>query len=468
MNEKRTTPGGGRRSKRAAPTIDLAATEVQPVASGQGEPAPEPSRTESLKPEPAVETSAGQTPPQEPLQESLQESPRADAPDDPATHTPSHTTNDTTNDTWTSMGRHLTVPVLAAGFAGAAATTLVLFALWLTGLLPIRYAGSTATRARVAALEMEMTALQNRAAPAPDAKAVAALTERVNAMQAAIAKLPAGDVVQDTALAERVTAADNAMKSLGVALAALNKRGDDIAGTATQARERAEAAEKAVAELRGNVQDVSKTAASGASSADIDALQKRIAALEQLAQTARDDIAKTGASDAAARLAVSAVALREAVFSGAPYAALLAQAKALGASDKWLTPLGQFAASGVPSSQALAQELRALLPAMTKLAAPQTAPEGGFIERLQANASKLVRVRPVDAPAGEDAAAVLARIEAAASKADIPAALAEILKLPEPVRAPALAWMAKVQARQAVANAARGLVADTSSTLGSK
>ena len=463
MNEKRTTPGGGR-SKRAAPTIDLAATEVKPVASEQGESAPESLKTEPLKPEPVVETSAGQTPPQESPQETPPvDPPRADAPNEPA----NDTTNDTTNDTWTSIGRHVTVPVLVAGFAGAATTTLVLFALWLTGLLPIRYAGSTATRARVAALEMEMTALQNRAVPALDTKAVAALTERVNTMQAAIAKLPAGDVAQDPALAERVTAADNAMKSLGVALAALNKRGDDIAGTATQARERAEAAEKAVAELRSSVQ-IATTATAGLSSADVDALQKRIAALEQSAQTVRDDIAKTGASDAAARLAVSAVALREAVFSGAPYAALLAQAKALGASDKWLTPLGQFAAAGVPSSQALAQELRAVLPAMTKIAAPQTASEGGFIERLQANASKLVRVRPVDAPAGEDAAAVLARVETAASKADIPAALAEVLKLPEPVRAPAQAWLVKVQARQAVANAARGLVADTSSALGSK
>ena len=177
MNEKRTTPGSGRRSKRAAPTIDLAATEVQPVASEQGESAPEPSKTEpskaesskteSLKPEPAAAASAGQTPPQESNREPKQESKRESQHADPA------------NDAWVSIGRYVTAPVLVAGFAGAVATTLVLFALWLTGLLPIRYAGSTATRARVAALEMEMTALQNRAVPALDIKAVAALTERV-------------------------------------------------------------------------------------------------------------------------------------------------------------------------------------------------------------------------------------------------------------------------------------------------
>jgi hypothetical protein len=415
------------------------------------QPAPEPPKAEP-QPEQIVETAAGQTPPPEP--------PRADA------------QNNSANDSWTSIRRHVTAPVLAAGFAGAAAMMVLLFALWLTGLVPIRYAGSTAIRARVAALEMETQALQNRTAPVADTKAVdgsiVALTERVNAMQDAIAKLPAGNSANDPVLAERIAAADNAMKSLGVALTALNKRDDDIAGSVTQARERAEAAEKAVAELRGNVQDVSKTAASGASSTDIEALQKRIAALEQSTQSTRDDIAKTGAADASARLALSAAALRDAVFSGAPYSAALAQTKALGADEKLLAPLSQFAATGVPSSQALAQDLKALLPAMIKIAGSQTAPEGSFIERLQANASKLVKVRPVDAPAGEDATSVLARVDVAAAKADIPAALSEVMKLAEPVRVPAQAWIAKVQARQTTANTVRSLVASTSSTLGSK
>lgn len=448
MNDKRTTPGGGRRPKRAAPTIDLSATEVQPAAAESARPASEPPPQE-----PVVETTAGQTPPPEPPPEP----PRADAPNTPP------------NDHWSSIRRHMTAPVLAAGFAGAAIMTIVLLAMWLTGIVPIRYAGSTATRARVAALEMEMQALQNRPVAAADTKtidaAITALTARVSTMQETIAKLPGAAV--DPALAERITAADNAMKSLGVALAALNKRNDDIAGTVTQARERSEAAEKAVAELRGNVQDVSKTAASGASSTDIDALQKRIAALEQSTQSVRADIAKTGAADASARLALSAAALRDAVFSGAPYATALAQTKALGADEKLLAPLAQFSSTGVPSSQSLAQELKTILPAMIKNAAPPAA-EGGFIERLQANASKLVKVRPVDAPAGEDAAAVLARADIAAAKADIPAALNELMKLPETVRAPAQGWITKVQARQATANAARSLVASTSSTLGAK
>ena len=79
--------------------------------------------------------------------------------------------------------------------------------------------------------------------------------------------------------------------SPGLALTALTKRSDDIAANAAQARERAEAAEKAVTELRSSVQ-IATTAAAGLSSSDMDALQKRIAGLEQATKAARDDIAK--------------------------------------------------------------------------------------------------------------------------------------------------------------------------------
>ncbi|MEI9805994.1 MAG: hypothetical protein WDN48_18485 [Pseudolabrys sp.] len=62
-------------------------------------------------------------------------------------------------------------------------------------------------------------------------------------------------------------------------LTALNRRSDDATANAAAARERAEAAEKAVNELRSSVQ-IAATASAGLSSADLDALQKRIAALE--------------------------------------------------------------------------------------------------------------------------------------------------------------------------------------------
>ena len=455
MTEKRTTPGAGRRTKRAAPTIDLTATEVPPAAR-----------------EPAGESV------QEPIQQEPTRTAAAEAPQ-PASAKPAVASADharTAGDTPppgespSGLRGYINGPALAAGFVGAALMTMFLFGLWLSGLVPIRYAGSTATRARVTALEMEVHALQNRPAAVADTKAmdgaIAALGARVNAMQETIAKLPAGESGKDAALTERVTAADNAMKSLGLALTALTKRSDEIAANAAQARERAEAAEKAVTELRSSVQDVSKTANAGVSASELEGLQKRLAGLEQATKTARDDIAKTGASDAAARLALSAVALRDTVVSGAPFAPSLAQAKALGADANVLATLEPFAATGLPTPAALALELRALLPGMVKK--PETNASGGFLEKLQANAGNLVRVRPVGAPSGDDSAAVLTRVESAAAAADIAAALAELVKLPEATRAPAQAWIAKANARQAALTAARTLVAETARSLGSK
>jgi hypothetical protein len=427
MAEKRTTPeaGAGRR-KRAAPTIDLTATEA-PAAAAPSEPPSEPPPPADDPPPPAPEQPAPEI-----EAAPVGEGPPADEPGN-------------------SIRPNFSVPIVAAGAAGAAIMTLLLFGLWLTGLVPIRYAGSTATRARVTALEMELRDLQNRPAGAADTKSIDALTQRVAKIEDDIGKIPA---------------ADNAMKSLGVAPAALNRRSDDTAANAAQARDRAEAAEKAVTDLRNSV-SAAATASAGISSAELGALQKRIAGLEQAAKAAQEEIAKTGAADTAARLALSAAALRDAVVSGAPFAAALAQAKSLGADAKVLAALEPFAASGVPAPAALAQELRALLPGMVKASGAQ-APTGGFLERLQANAGQLVRVRPIDAPAGGDASAVLARLEIEAAHANIAGALADLGKLPAATRAPAQGWIAIAQGRQAAIAAAQALAADTARALGSR
>ena len=315
---------------------------------------------------------------------------------------------------------------------------LVLSGLWLTGLGSIRDSGSTVIHA-------------------VDTKSIDALNDRIAKIEDTIAKLPAGDA----SVTERMAAADNAMKALGLALAALNRRSDDVAASATLARDRADAAEKAVTELRTSVQDpvkdAAKNASAGISSAELDALQKRIAGLEQSV--------KTAVTDMPARLALSAAALRDAAVSGSPLAAALAQVKSLGADEKALAPLEPFAASGVPTPPALAQELRALLPAMLKVSGAQ-APDGGFLERLQANAGKLVRIRPVDAPPGDDASAVLARLEIEAAHNDITGALSDLGKLPDAARAPAQTWIKKANERQAALAAARAFAVETARALG--
>jgi hypothetical protein len=115
----------------------------------------------------------------------------------------------------------------------------------------------------------------------------------------------------------------------------------------------------------------------------------------------------------------------------------------------------------------LTRQLTALIPAMLKASGAQK-PPAGFLERLQANAGSLVHIRPMNAPAGDAPADVLARIEVAAAHADIDGALADLGKLPESARKPAQAWIGKAKARQAALAAARIFAADAAGKLGKR
>jgi hypothetical protein len=270
-------------------------------------------------------------------------------------------------------------------------------------------------------------------------------------------------------LAARLTAVDHAMDSLSTEIGKLNTRADTIAATANKAQQSAAKAEKDVSDLRDSVQHAANTASAATSPGQLDALQKQVAALEQSLKTMRGEIAKqiekSSATDKTARLALSAVALRAAVTGGMPYQAELAQAKSLGATEKSLAPLAQFASSGMPSKAALAHELRALIPAVLKASGARK-PPAGFLERLQANASKIVHISPIDAPQGDAPSDLLARLEVEAAHDDIAGALADLAKLPPDAREPAQGWIAKAKARQAALAAAREFAVATAGALG--
>src|SRR5262249_33732059 len=115
----------------------------------------------------------------------------------------------------------------------------------------------------------------------------------------------------------------------------------------------------------------------------------------------------------------------------------------------------------------LGQELSSLIPAISKAAASQGL-AGSFLERIEANASKLVRIRPVGTPAGDDASAVLSRVEVEATHADIDGALTDLAQLDAAARATAQNWIDKARARQAALTAARELVGDATRALGKR
>ncbi|MGN6463098.1 MAG: COG4223 family protein, partial [Pseudolabrys sp.] len=174
--------------------------------------------------------------------------------------------------------------------------------------------------------------------------------------------------------------------------------------------------------------------------------------------------------DRAARRALAVLTLREAVLSGETYDAELKAASALGVDKAALAKLEPLAASGVPGAPALARDLTALVPALRAVGQSETPqPSGtGFLDRLEANAAKLVRVRPVGSTAGSDPQAVIARVEQHAARGDIAAALTELKTLPPRSRAPADGWIGRVEARNAALQASRTLLADTSRAFGSR
>jgi hypothetical protein len=329
-------------------------------------------------------------------------------------------------------------PYAMAAAGGGIVVVAILAGLWFAGLAPSR--GGTAPPP---------------SAPAANTAAVDEIAARLDKIQGALQARQA-----DSALANRVANAEAEAKALGDTLAALNRRLDEVAVAARTALAHADAAAAAA--------DASKNAAqTGIQRGDLDTLANRIAALERAVKSLTDDVARrtsSGTDDRAARMTVAAEALRAVVERGAPYPAELAAVKALGAERSAIAPLEPFAADGLPSVATLARELAALTPALQR-ASGAAVREGSLLGRLELSAQQLVRISPLDAPQGDDPAAVIARSNAAAARGDTAAALADLARLPEPARALAAPWSKEVEAREAAIAASRRVAADALAAL---
>ncbi|HML07821.1 MAG TPA: hypothetical protein VK430_06790 [Xanthobacteraceae bacterium] len=345
-------------------------------------------------------------------------------------------------ETLASLGRRVTRAHALGAVAGATAGVLVMLAifaaLWIADLVPSPGGAAPSSGER------------------SQATAAGDISARLDKIEAALAAPR-----PDATLSKQMAAAEAETKSLGDSLAALDRRVDRVAVTAASALAHADAASAAA--------DAAKSAAqqAGVAHGDLGTLASRMAALEGAVQALAEKLARRPASadDRAARLTVAAAALRAAVERGVPYQAELAAVKTLGVEENALAPLAPFAADGIPSASVLARELGALTPAL--LHASGAAPsESSFLGRLQANAQKLVRIRPIDAPQGDDPAAVVARLEADAARADIEAARVDLARLPDGARALADGWVKKADTREAAIAASRHIAADALAALG--
>jgi hypothetical protein len=430
-------PSGAGGRKRPGPTIDLKATEI---ASDQGA---------------GSETETGHA--------ETRASAASDSPDPAA----ERSVGTTWREGFAAEFRNRPWGLLTVAAVGTALVLLALFVFW-------RFAG-TDDRAdtiemRLAELDQRVRALADRPPPATvDPKVIDGLTGRVSTLEAAAREQrpPAADpglTSRLSGLEGQIKVLDEKSEGLDGKIGAAARRADEMEALAGEARQRAEST---AAALDQTSQKLAQLAAQPAARAGIEALTNRIASLERSTAAIGTEVGKErtgGAEDRVARASLAAEALNAAVERDESFARELAALQALGLDPKALAALAPFATSGVPSAASLSAELLVLIPALNK-AGGAPAPGGGVFARLAADAKSLVRIRPIGDVKGDDPSAILARAELHATKSDIPGALAELAKLPEDARAPAQAFIAKAQAREAALAASRQLASDALTAL---
>jgi hypothetical protein len=333
------------------------------------------------------------------------------------------------------------VPYVIGAVVGAVVVAAIVVGIWIGGFVPVR--------------EAPREAAVTSAPTANAAGSTGEISSRLEKIQDAL-RTPR----TDEALVSRIAAAEAQTKALSDQLSALARRVDDVAAISQTALAEAKAAAPAA--------DGAKTAAQAAAQrADLDALAQRVAALESAIKSLGSELTQRTprADDRATRVTVAAEALRATVERGAPYQAELAAVKSLGVEDATLAPLTPFAADGVPSAATLAREFATLLPSLSQAPTTPTR-DTSYLERLETYAQNFVRITPADAPPGDDASTVVARINDDVTRGDFANALAAIASLPGGARSAAQSWVKKVEAREAALAASRRIAGDALAALG--
>ncbi|WP_027533212.1 COG4223 family protein [Bradyrhizobium sp. WSM3983] len=385
------------RAKRSAPTIDLEATEVSTQPQDvAGEPEAQPSAEQENSEQPGAEDAKVET--------ANVEATKAE---------PEH------SEAQAAAASTAISPWVIAPFSGAVAAAVVIAVGWVLGWPAVQ---------------------APPAAPQVTSATVDALSGRVAAVEA-----KAGKPAADPAIVARLDALEKSVGTLRGDIANLRAQSDKIASA---------------------LNDAKSAPRDAAASPGLAALDDRISQLERASTTARAELAQQGEKIADAkvmddkplRYVVAATLLDVAVRHNDPYEAQLTAARSFAAKPELLKPLDAFAAAGIPTPVALSRELLNIVP---KLSPPAETPSSsaGIVERLQAGASKLVRIERTDG-VGNDRGAIVARVTAAALRNDFVEARRELKTLPEADRVPAQAWLDKADARDAALAASRKFADD--------
>jgi hypothetical protein len=390
------------RVKRAPPTIDLEASEVSETRKPAGDAAPE------------------HAPQGSPDQGSPDRGSSASASSDDPAAAPSAAISPSVSPAIS--------PWVIAPISGAVAAALVIAVGWMLGWPAVPLAPS---------------------AQQINASAIDDLTARVTGLEQ-----KAGKQAADSAAGVRIDALEKSLTALRGDLASLRAQSEKLSTEADNA-----------------TSDAKPASGESVAAVDLSALNEPIGQVERLSRDQSAAIAREGekiadsrpADDVALRRVVAAALLDVAVQLGHPFPVLLTTAKSLSANADALKPLDAFAATGVPNASSLSRELLTLVPKLSPPAENATS-GSGIIDRLQAGASKLVRIERTDAT-GNDRDAIVARVTAAALRNDLPDLRRELNTLSAADRAPAQAWLDRADARDAALAASRQFAADAMTVL---
>jgi hypothetical protein len=251
-------------------------------------------------------------------------------------------------------------------------------------------------------LRAQLAGLGAGAAPA-DAAALAALRESIAALEARVNALPAEGGADVSGLREEIGAA---------------------AALARQASEAATQAASSAASLAPRIERIE---------GELTALATQVAEAAE-----RPGVA----------LAIAASALKAAVDRGLPFVTELDTFAGLAPDMAEVAALRPFAEKGVPTRVDIEADFDDAASAMVA-AGRVDDPEAGFFEKLWGSAISVVEVRPIGEVEGDDAAAIVARMEVALGRGDYGRAIAEYETLPEAARNAGVGFMESVRARHA-------------------
>ena len=343
--------------------------------------------------------------------------------------------------------------MLAAGVVGGIVVLAGAGALQYAGILPAP--GTTVERAEpagLADLRAELAALRDEVEAGggttpPDAADTARLDDfaaTVDQLRADITELRSAISQGEGGDAAGLQALDRRMSEIEATVAALGPNaGPGESVDLAPLTERLGALETRLETVSGTAQSASEAAA---------ALPGRMASFDERLATIDVRVGELAAqieeqaSNPRIALAIAAAGLKAAIDRGEPFMTELETYASIAPDAPEIADLRGLAVSGVPTRGMIGQEVNAAANRMIAAAAPPRE-DAGFFGRLLDSMQSVVKVRPIGDVAGDDAGAIVARLEAAIRAGDYDRAVAEYANLPEPARQAGAGFIADVKAR---------------------